>query len=178
MRLWRNITSVSVCAVLAACAQAPDALSVRSASIDAGVLSTQFVWQPDANVLDALDHGIALDFTVTLQAQTNATLGWRRTLRTQRRHLQLRYYPLTRQYQLRDLDRGQTRSYAARSLALAALENLRLPLPGWQVPDARRYQLRITLNRNALPGALRLPALLRPAWHISSGDYVWSARAG
>ena len=178
MQFWKSIIRVFVCSVLAACVHAPDALSVRSASIDAGVLSAQFSWQPDADVLDALDHGIALDFTVTLQAQSDATLGWRRTLRTQRRHLQLRYYPLTRQYQLRDLDRGQTRSYAARALALAALENLRLPLPDWQVPDARRYQLRITLNRNALPGALRLPALLHPAWHISSGDYVWSARAG
>lgn len=178
MQLWKNIISLLVCGVLAACVRAPDALSVHSASIDADVLSAQFTWQPDTEVLDALDHGIALDFSITLQAQAGAMLGWRRTLRTQHCHLQLRYYPLTRQYQLRDLERGQTRSYAARALALAALENVRLPLPDWYTPDAQRYRLWIELDRSTLPGALRLPALLRPAWHVSSGDYVWSAHAG
>ena len=163
-------------AMLTACANAPEpALAVRSAGIGGGVLNARLQWHPDASVLAALDNGIALDFTVTLRAQGAAVLGWHRTLATWQRHLELRYYPLSRQYQWRDLDRGETRSYAARALLVAALEDLRLPMPDVSAPGAQRFVFDIALDRNALPGALRLPALLRPAWQLSSGDYAWPA---
>ena len=102
----------------------------------------------------------------------------RSTLAEQTRHLQLRYFPLSRQYQLRDLDLNQARSFSARALALAALEDVRLALPEWRVAGAERYRLQIALDRDALPGALRLPALFLPAWRRCNGEYAWSARAG
>jgi hypothetical protein len=176
MQLWIKLTNIFFCLTLAACASAPEpALIVRSAGVGGGVLNARLQWHPDASVLAALDNGIALDFTVTLRAQGSAVLGWHRTLAAWHRHLELRYYPLSRQYQWRDLDRGETRSYAARALLIAALEDLRLPMPEFDAAGAQRFVLDITLDRNALPGALRLPALLRPAWQLSSGDYAWPA---
>ncbi|MDR3387891.1 MAG: DUF4390 domain-containing protein [Rudaea sp.] len=153
-------------------------LVVRDAGIAADVLSAHLEWQPEPSVISALDNGIALDFTVTLRAQGAGLFGWHRTLASWQRHLELRYYPLSRQYQWRDLDRGETRSFAARALLIAALEDLRLPIPGVGASGAQRFVLDIALDRNALPGALRLPALLRPAWRLSSGDYAWPAPAG
>jgi hypothetical protein len=176
MQLWKRITSILCAIALAACARAPGALAIRSANVDAGVLSAHVDWQPDAQVLAALDHGIALDFIVTVAARTPGALGSRTA--QQQRHLQLRYFPLSRQYQLRDLDLAQTRSFAARALILAAFEDLRLPLPGWDAHGAKNLALDIELDRDTLPGALRLPALLHPAWHLSSGDYTWQAPAG
>jgi hypothetical protein len=152
-------------------------LVVRDAGIAGDVLSAHLEWRPDPSVLSALDNGIALDFTVTLRAQGAALLGWHRTLASWQRHLELRYYPLSRQYQWRDLDRGETRSYAARALLIAALEDLRLPMSAISMPGAQRFVLDIALDRDTLPGALRLPALLRPAWRLSSGDYIWPAPA-
>jgi hypothetical protein len=177
MPLWTSVISCFCCIALAACARAPGALVVRSASIDAGTLSAHLEWQPDASVLEALDHGIALDFVVTVQAQAAGVFGWRRNLAVQQRHLQLRYFPLSRQYQLRDLDHGEARSYAARALALAALEDLRLPLPDWNAVGAQQFRIEVALDRDTLPGALRLPALLRPAWRLY-GEYAWPAPAG
>jgi len=177
MRLWTKLTSILCCVALAACARAPGALVVRSAAIESGVLSARVDWQPDARVLAALDHGIALDFIVSVAAGTPGMLGMDNAAQ-QRRRLQLRYFPLSRQYQLRDLDLAQTRSFSARSLALAAFEELRLPLPGWDAHGARRFALDIALDRESLPGALRLPALLQPAWHLSSGEYAWQTPAG
>jgi Domain of unknown function (DUF4390) len=194
MQLWIKSISIVFCLVLAGCAHAPEpALTVRSAGVSGGVLNARLQWHPDASVLAALDNGIALDFTVTLRAQGASVLGWHRTLATWQRHLELRYYPLSRQYQWRDLDRGETRSYAARALLIAALEDLRLPMsdfgaagakpdfgasgamPDFGAAGAQRFVFDIALDRNALPGALRLPALLRPAWQLSSGDYAWPA---
>jgi hypothetical protein len=130
-------------------------------------------------VLDALDHGIALDFALTLQAQTPAWLGRHHTLLHSERHLQLRYFPLSRQYQLRDLDLGDTRSYPSRTMLIAAFEDLRLQLPPeWNATagnsiGAQRYELHIELQRDNLPGAMRLPALLLSDWRLSTGDYTW-----
>jgi hypothetical protein len=178
MRLWKNIISILFCFALAACARAPQAFIVHSAAVDSATLAARLEWRPDALVLEALDNGIALQFDVRVKAQGAATLFWRPTLAVQTRHLQLRYFPLSRQYQLRDLDLNQARSYAARALALAALEDLRLPLSAWNAPHAERYQLDIALDRNALPGALRMPSLLLPAWRLCRGEYAWPARTG
>jgi hypothetical protein len=139
-----------------------------------GVLSARLQWQPSDAVLDALDHGIVLDFVVDLRAYGPTRVGWRDTLAHIERHIELRFFPLSRRYQLRDLDRGETRSYAARALLMAALEDLRLELPGdWTQATAASYALSVDLDRERLPGALRLPALLRPDWRLSSGDYSW-----
>lgn len=177
MRLWKKLTNILCCIALAACAQAPGAIVVHDAAVHDGVLNAHLQWQPAADVLDALDHGIALTFVVSVRAQTRGALGQTQTLATAHRHLQLRYFPLSRQYQLHDLDRGLTRSYPVRALALAALEDLRLVLPDWNAQHAQRFALQVTLDRSALPGALRLPALLHLAWHISSGEYTWQTPA-
>jgi len=176
MRSWKNAISILCCLALAACASAP-ALVVRSAALQGGVLNARLDWTPDAGVLAALDHGIALDFVVHVRAEGAAHFGWRNTLAATERHIELRYYPLSRQYQWRDLDRGETRSFAARALLLASLEDLRLPLT-LDARGADRFVLDVALDRDTLPAALRVPALLRPSWRIASGDFAWSAPAG
>jgi hypothetical protein len=178
MQLWKSTISILLCCLLAACARTPEAFVVRSAAIDAGTLTARLQWNPDARVLEALENGIPLQFDVGVAAQADAVFGWHQTLFSQTRHLQLRYFPLSRQYQLRDLDLNTTRSYAARALAVAALEDLRLALPDWRATAAARYRLEIALDRNALPGALRLPALLLPAWRLCGGEFSWPARTG
>jgi hypothetical protein len=180
MRYWKNIASAAVAFALAACSAGGDdaPLGIRTATVEQGVLTAHLRWQPDEAVLDALDHGIVLDFVLDLRAYATAHFGWRDTLASARRHIELRYFPLTRRYQLRDLDRGETRSYAARALLTAALEDLRLELPAdWPRAAAAAYTLSVDLDRDRLPGALRLPALLRREWRLSSGDYSWQTSA-
>jgi len=173
MPLWQKTINIFFCIALAACARAPGAFAVRSAALDAGILIVRSDWRPDPQVLDALDHGIELPFVVTAQALRS---GMRST--QIRRHVRLRYFPLSRQYQVHDAEDATTRNYAARAMALAAMENLRLPLPGFESAGATRLRVRITLDRDELPGALRLPAVLQSAWHLDSGDYTWLPRAG
>ena len=177
MRFWTSAISILVSIALGACASAPGAFVVRSAALDAGTLTLRCDWRPDAQVLDALDHGIELPFVVTVQALRPGDFGLE-TAAQIHRHVQLRYFPLSRRYQVRDAEDATTRNYAARALALAAMENLRLPLPGFDGAGATQLRVRITLDRDALSGALRLPALLQSAWRMDSGDYTWLPRAG
>ena len=175
MRLWKSIISCFCGIALAACAREPESMSIQSASISADTLLAQISWQPDSNLLDALDHGIPLDFVLTLKAQKHALFGMRRDVAEQQRHVQLRYYPLSRYYQFRDLDFNQTRSFPARASALAALENIRIPLEAWNAQGADQYQLDVAIDRTALPGVLRMSSLVRPAWWLNSGAFTWPA---
>ena len=178
--------AILVAGLLAACAQkSPSAFAVRSASIDHDILSAQLDWHPSALMLDALDHGIALDFEVRIEAQGPSRLGWRADLGNAHWRRELRYFPLTRQYQMRDPDQDtahdeDTRNYPARALLVAAISDLRLDLPANWLPATKvgtvdRYTLRIDLQRDNLPGALRLPALIDADWRLSTGKYIWPA---
>ena len=160
----------------------PGAFAIRSAAVERGSVSAQLDWRPSALMLDALDHGIALDFEVVLEAN-GAARFWPGPLARVAWHRELRYFPLTRQYQLRDPDQDaahdtESRNYPARALLIAAMSDLRLGLPAdWPAgvnPGAvQSYTLRIDLQRDNLPGALRLPALIDADWRLSTGNYTW-----
>ncbi|MBU6198526.1 MAG: DUF4390 domain-containing protein [Xanthomonadaceae bacterium] len=177
MRLWTKIISILSCAVLTACAQAPGAFVVRSAALEGAALIVRSDWHPAPQVLDALDHGIELPFVVTLQALRPGDFEMEKSAQI-RRHIRLRYFPLSRQYQMRDLEDATTRNYVVRALAVQAMENLRLTLAGTDTAGVTQWRVRIALDRDALPGALRLPALLQSAWHMDSETYTWRAQAG
>ena len=178
MRFWKKISAALLTAMLAACARSDGAaqLRVRGAEIAQGTLTARLQWQPSEAVLDALEHGIVLDFIVDVRAYAPGRWGWRSTLARAQRHVELRYFPLSRRYQMHALDGGETRSYAARSLLLAALEDLHVTLPEtWPSAGASGYMLRVALDPERLPGALRLPVLLRADWRLSSEEYAWPA---
>lgn len=188
MRFWKKFTNIlfilGAAAAASGCARSDDVarLKVHRAAVAGGALTAQLDWQPSETLLDGLDHGIPLVFDITLSAQAPGRFGWQTSVAEQSWRRELRYFPLTRQYQLRDPDvsRGtQTRSYALRASIIAAITDLRLPLdPAVGNAAAQRYVLRIELLRDALPGALRLPALIDADWHLSTGNYAWRSESG
>ncbi len=102
-------------------------------------------------------------------------------MRASEQHIELRYFPLSRRYQLRDLDAtADVRSFATPGYLLAGLNSLRLPLPAAFASLARGTTVRVDagLETAALPGALRLPALFEPAWQLSAAEYTWQPAAG
>lgn len=187
MGFWKKFINILFPAVAvmatAACARSDGnaRFAVREASVAGGTLTAQLDWQPSETLLDGLDHGIPLVFDITLSAQAPGKLGWEMQLATQHWRRELRYFPLTRQYQLRDPDAShgtQARSYAVRNAVIAAITDLRLPLDAAvSAASAQNYVLRIDLERNALPGALRLPALIDSDWRLSTGNYAWQPRS-
>lgn len=163
---------------LAACTPAESRLDLAAARIDqrggAELLAIECDWKPSAEMLDALDHGIPLTLSLTLSRQQRGLFGWR-TLASEQHRLELRYFPLTRNYQLRDLQRDTMRSFGVRAAALAAFSRLELPLyqPGLRAAGDERQHLRIDFDTAALPGALRLPALVNAAWRQDSVETTW-----
>jgi hypothetical protein len=189
MRCSKSLASAFVvlaAVVLAGCgalaAQQPGALEIRSAHVagtsDAPVLDLAIDCRLSGPMQDALDHGIPLTFRVTMDA-THSRLAGSDAHSEQR--IELRYFPLSRRYQLRDLDApADLRTFATPGYLLAGLTSLRLPLPSTFGAISRGATLRIgaALDTTALPGALRLPAVFEPAWQLSAAEYAWQPVAG
>jgi len=180
-----SVTCLLAC-VIAACGviaqQQPGTLVIRSARLagvpDAPVLELALDCRLSGPMQDALDHGIPLTLRVAVDAGR-----WRFVPHAEQseHRIELRYFPLSRRYQLRDLDgSADVRSFATPGYLLAGLNSLRLPLPPAFAALPRGTSLRIDagLEPEALPGALRLPALFEPAWRLSAAEYTWQPAAG
>lgn len=115
---------------------------------------------------DALDHGIPLVFQIDVRGSGG--------LRAQPR-VELRYFPLSRRYQLSINGSEDERGFATRGYLLAALASLRLDLPRDFAHLSADAPLRVgaALDPAALPGALRLPALFEPAWRLAATETTW-----
>lgn len=172
--------AIAGCGALAA--QQPGSLVIRGARVagtsDAPMLEIGIDCKLSGPMQDALDHGIPLTFRIRVDA------GRWRLLPSDARaehRIELRYFPLSRRYQVRDLDAPvEVRSFATPGNLLAALNAMRLPLPTAfaTLPRGATVRIGIALETATLPGALRLPALFEPAWQLSSPEYTWQARAG
>ena len=172
--------AVAGCGALAA--QQPGTLVIRNARVagtaDAPMLEVGIDCKLSGPMQDALDHGIPLTFRIRVDASR-----WRllpSDARAEQR-IELRYFPLSRRYQVRDLDAPvDVRSFATPGYLLASLTAMRLPLPAGfaTLEHDAAVRVGVELETSSLPGALRLPALFEPAWQLSSAEYTWQAGAG
>lgn len=177
----RSVLASALLAIALAACMGPretgNSLSVRSASIintvNGPLLQLSLDCELGETLLDALDHGIPLTFAVHLRSNDDALEATRR--------VEMRYFPLSRRYVLRDGDRSDIiRSAIAPAYLVDALAALRISIDRQigDVPNGTRWHVDVTLERNALPGALRLPALLSRNWRLSTKEFTWTASAG
>jgi len=162
--------------------QHPGTLTIRVARVtgtpDAPMLELGLDCRLSGPMQDALDHGIPLTLQIHIEAGR-----WRLLPADARsdQRIELRYFPLSRRYQLRDLDAAaDVRSFATPGYLLAGLNSLRLPLPATFANLQRGTPVHVDagLETAALPGALRLPALFEPAWQLSAVEYTWQPAPG
>ncbi|HEY0178504.1 MAG TPA: DUF4390 domain-containing protein [Dokdonella sp.] len=178
-RLANALVAGLLAATLAGCGalaeQKPGALVVRSARIEAAgggpLLELGLDCRLSGPMQDALDHGIPLTLAVDVRAGRWPLARARAT-----RRIELRYFPLSRRYQLRELDADELRSFATPGYLIAALGSLRLTLPPpfAELPPQTPMHVSARLDPAALPGPLRLPALFEPAWRLASAEYAWA----
>ena len=184
--ITRALVALGLACAIAGCgalaAQQPGTLVVRNARVagttDAPMLEVGIDCKLSGPMQDALDHGIPLTFRIRVDASR-----WRllpSDARAEQR-IELRYFPLSRRYQVRDLDAAvEVRSFPTPGYLLASLNAMRLPLPAGfaTLEHDAAVRVGVELETSSLPGALRLPALFEPAWQLSSAEYTWQAGAG
>ncbi len=158
--------------------QAPGTLTVRNAGVvalgTAAALELGLDCHMSGPMQDALDHGIPITLRVDARAGR-----WPKTIASAQRHIELRYFPLTRRYQLREMNATDVRNFATPASLVAALGALRVSLPNTfnALPAATPLRVSVAIDVASLPGALRLPALFEPAWRLAAKDYAWTVAA-
>lgn len=173
MRYWltamRGLKGCALILALAGCNAAPEhrITSARIVRDPNPALEVAWTAHLTPTMLTALDHGIPLVLAFELRAAGGPH---------ERRHLLLRYAALTQQYEWIDRELGINRHFARRSLLLAALDRVRLPLsPRWRAVRAgQALSLTLELDTNALPGPLRLPAQWDTRWQLHVPEWRWT----
>lgn len=125
----------------------------------------------------ALLHGIAIEFNIDIKLEDPDRSFWQNPLLLKRTRVKLSFDSLKQTYLLtnlslqrfstdRDLKRALMTLGAIQSLPLAQINTLK--------PNhAYRILLRVQLERDSLPNALRLSSIIDPEWRI---DMDWHSQ--
>ena len=129
------------------------------------------------SIESGLSSGVPLYFNATIEI-SQANRWWLdTTLHKQVYRYSLVYYELTRHYRVSWLDESRSRNFRSLLDALDSIGTVRrLPLNLVEPLDGNEtYQasLRLSLDQNALPLALRPLVFVNSGWRLESEEYQW-----
>ena len=129
-------------------------------------------------VLKALEHGIALQIDIEIQARQTRKWLWDKIIFKATLSKRLEHHPISNQYLVTDLNTGVKRRFQSLSHALEFLGTIRdYPFVGaatLEPGETYTTQIRTRLNTESLPAPLRLSAYITSDWQLSSPWFKWT----
>ena len=136
----------------------------------------QFHFSKEA--LKALEHGIALQIDIEVQAKQTRKWLWDKNIRKKILRQRLEHQPLSDQYLVTDLNTGIKRNFDSFHRALEFLGSINdypfLELASLEQGKTYTALVRASLNTESLPTPLRLSAYISSDWQLSSPWYKWT----
>ncbi len=136
----------------------------------------QFHFSKEA--LKALEHGIALQIDIEVQAKQSRKWLWDKKIRKKILRQRLEHQPLSGQYLITDLDTGIKRNFHSFHHALKFLGSINdysfLKLASLERGKTYTALVRVSLNKESLPTPLRLSAYVSSDWQLTSPWYQWT----
>jgi len=136
----------------------------------------QFHFSKEA--LKALEHGIALQIDIEVQAKQTRKWLWDKKIRKKILSQRLEHQPLSNQYLVTDLDTGIKHNFDSLRRALEFLGSINdypfLELASLEQDKTYTALVRASLNTESLPTPLRLSAYVSSDWQLSSPWYKWT----
>jgi len=128
--------------------------------------------------LKALEHGIALQIDIEVQAKQTRKWLWDRNIRKKILRQRLEHQPLSDQYLVTDLDTGIKHNFDSFHHALEFMGSINdysfLELASLKQGKTYTALVRASLNTESLPAPLRLSAYVSSDWRLSSPWYQWT----
>ncbi len=128
--------------------------------------------------LKALEHGIALQIDIEVQAKLTRKWLWDKKIRKKIFSQRLEHQPLSDQYLVTDLSTGIKRNFHSFHHALEYLGSIDdypfLELASLEQGKTYTALVRASLNTESLPAPLRLSAYVSSDWQLSSPWYKWT----
>ncbi|MFO7581804.1 DUF4390 domain-containing protein [Guyparkeria sp.] len=133
---------------------------------------------PGEEVIEAMRNSIALNLVVEADIAEPREWLWDRRLASGKRRLKLEYHALSRTWMVTDFTARETHTFTDLSGAVDSMSRIRAwRLARWEQLEGRERllgRMRVRLQVNKLPLPLRVPALIDPAWDLSSDWFLWS----
>jgi uncharacterized protein DUF4390 len=180
-----NVLSVLVSLLLFSTllyAELNDGFIVENAELNAGeteyLLNADIQFHFSKEALKALEHGIALQIDIEIQAKQIRKWLWDKKIREEVLSQRLEHHPLSNQYLVTDLNTGIKRHFHSLDRALEFLGSINdhpfLEHANLKQEQIYTAQVRARLNTESLPAPLRLSAYIASDWKLSSPWYKWT----
>lgn len=159
------------------------AIDKASASFDKTALSVNAKFELElSNTIDeALQNGVAISLITTLDLFARRKYIWDEHIAQWAFTHEISYHSLTRRYILSSPQSSEDFSYSSIDDLLDQIETFTFQsdILGDTMPQSKNgyvLQLRIALDKAALPNPLRMMTYISPAWKAKSKVYEWSVK--
>jgi len=123
-------------------------------------------------VEEALNKGVSIPLKAIARITTGGPFS--RTIIDHGQRWEVRYLPLSRHYQLKNLRSKETTTWPRLRHVLASLRQISIELPPTDLaPGNYQLELEIFLDRRKLPAPMRLPSLVSSDWQLETNWYQW-----
>lgn len=126
--------------------------------------------------IEALQNGVILTFVLTIDVEKERWYMWDSSVANLKQRYQLKYYALSEQYAIKNVNTGIQEIFPTLDAALTKMGNLTdFPLLDAHLIDTEGVYLVYLyayLDIEALPAPLRPVAYFSSDWHLSSNKYV------
>ena len=163
-------------------AELSDGFFVENAELNPGEtgysLNADIQFHFSKEALKALEHGIALQVDIEIQAKLARKWLWDKAIRKTVLSQRLEHHPLSDQYLVTDLNTGIKRHFQRLQHALKFMGTINnhpfFELTALKQGKTYTAQLRARLNTESLPTPLRLSAYIVADWQLSSPWFKWT----
>lgn len=144
------------------------------------LMDASITYELSDSVLEALLHGIQLQFDVTVEIQRERDWLWDKVIYSRTIRYQLDYQPLSGNYLVTNLETGEKEQVRSLNEALKQLGTIiNYPLVNDDILNKdHSYNCFIMsqLRIRTLPLPLQPLAYISPNWHLASQWYEWTIR--
>jgi Domain of unknown function (DUF4390) len=146
------------------------------ASGNAHLLDAQFSIRLSSGAKEALENGVPLTLELQVQLVKKHEWLWDSVMVEHVQVRQLEYYPLSRSYLVKDLNKGTQGNFSRLDDALQAAGTIeKLVLTSKPLGSKHSYEVRLrgSLDIESLPTPVRLLAYVSSGWDMDSEWYAW-----
>ena len=123
------------------------------------------------DAVEALHNGVPLTVRLEMELRDSTTLT---LLADDIRRFEIRYLPLSQNYELRAPGDGSAQNFPRLRHVLSELSSVNITLgTGALAPGRYEFRTRIRLENGRLPAPMRLPALFSAQWRHDSEWSTW-----
>lgn len=139
---------------------------------DKYMLNAKVSYSFSEEVLDALEHGVALYFNVEVKTSIKRQLLWDKTISMDILNYRLEYHPLSQRYLLTDYKHFKRHDFRTLDAALENMGNITdYPIANVSLlTSGNQYvaSIRVLLDNKSLPAPLRPLSFISSDWQLSS----------